>query len=99
MGSPLAHSLVPVSIDQGWGESLLKKGPLKTPDKNQLFCGPHHNKKRGSYRNSPMGDSLLQTVTNRFPQAGENRVTEAPEVIFDLTQGDEGLEPLLPMTP
>ena len=46
--------------------------------------------------NAPMWDSPLQTVTNRFPQAGENRVTEAPEVVFDLTQGDEGMETLPP---
>ena len=39
-----------------------------------------------------MGDSPLQAVTNRFPQAGGNRVPEAPKVIFDLTQGDEGME-------
>ena len=39
-----------------------------------------------------MGDSLPQAVTNRFPQAGGNQVTETPEVVFDLTQGDEGIE-------
>ena len=39
-----------------------------------------------------MGDSPLQAVTNRFPQAGGNWVKEAPEVVFDLTQGDEGME-------
>ena len=27
-----------------------------------------------------------------FPQVGGNRVAEAPEVIFDLTQGEEGVE-------
>ena len=39
-----------------------------------------------------MMDSPLQAVTNRFPQAGGNRVTEAPKVVCDLTQGDEGVE-------
>ena len=39
-----------------------------------------------------MGDSPLQAVTNCFPQAGGNRVTEAPEVVFYLTQREDGME-------
>ena len=39
-----------------------------------------------------MGDSPLQAVTNYFPQTGGNRVTEAPEVVFDLTPGKKGVE-------
>ena len=47
-----------------------------------------------STENVPMGDNPLPAVTNRFPQVGET--TQAPEVVFDLTQGDEGVEiPLL----
>ena len=42
--------------------------------------------------NAPMVDSPLQAVISLFPQAGGNRVTEAPEVVFDLTHGDEGVE-------
>ena len=39
---------------------LLKKGTGKNsqgfgPDQNKPFCGPHHNKKRGSYRKHPYG--------------------------------------------
>ena len=46
-----------------------------------------------------MGDNLL---ANRFPQVWGKRITEAPEVIFDLTEGNEGVEtppPPPPMTP
>ena len=39
-----------------------------------------------------MGDSPLQAVTYHFSSSGRNQVTEAPEVISDLTQGDVGLE-------
>ena len=46
-----------------------------------------------------MGDSPLQAVTNRFPQAGANQVTEAPEAIFYLTKGTRAWKPLLLMTP
>ena len=39
-----------------------------------------------------MGDNPLQAVTNRFPQVVGNQTTEALEVVFDLTQGDKGME-------
>ena len=39
-----------------------------------------------------MGDNQLQAVTNYFPQVGGNRKTEAPVVVFDLTQRDEDVE-------
>ena len=39
-----------------------------------------------------MGNNPLQAVTNPFPQVGGNRITEAPEVIFNFTPGDEGIE-------
>ena len=45
-----------------------------------------------------MGDNPLQAVTNRFPQVGENHITEAPEVVFDLTQETRAWKPLPPMT-
>ena len=32
-----------------------------------------------------MGINPLQVLTNPFPQAGGNRVTEAPEIVSDLT--------------
>ena len=66
-----------------------------------------HSKKRGSYRKRPYGgnsslssNQSFSTVTNRFPQPGGNQITEAPEVIFDPTLGDESVEtPPPPMTP
>ena len=39
-----------------------------------------------------MGAIPLKAVTNRFPQVGGNRTSEAPGVIFNPTQGDEGME-------
>ena len=33
-----------------------------------------------------------KAVTNRFPQVGGNRTSEAPGVVFDPTLGDEGVE-------
>ena len=62
------------------------------PIKTSPFVVPTIIRKEVPKENVPMGDSPLQAVTNHFPQAGENRVTEVPEVIFDLTQGDEGVE-------
>ena len=60
---------------------------------NPLAAPPQQ---RGSYRKRPYGDIPLQAVTNHFPQAGGNRITEAPEVVFDLTLGVEGVETPLP---
>ena len=39
-----------------------------------------------------MGDSPLQAVTNYFLKVVGNQITETQEVIFDITQGDEGME-------
>ena len=39
-----------------------------------------------------MGAIPLKAVTNRFPQVGGNRISEAPAVVFDPTQVDEGVE-------
>ena len=39
-----------------------------------------------------MGAIPLKAVTNRFPQVGGNQTREASGVIFDPTQGDEGME-------
>ena len=47
-----------------------------------------------------MGATPHKAVTNRFAQAGGNRTSEAPGVVFDPTLGDEGVErPPPPMTP
>ena len=74
---------------------LLKKGTSKdsqgfAPYQNKPFCGPH--KKRGSYRKRPYGAIPLKAVTNRFPQEGESRTSEAPGVVFDPTTGEGGME-------
>ena len=76
---------------------LLKKGTPKDSQgfgtyQNKPFHGPHHNKKEAPTGNAPMGAIPLKAVTNRFPQVGGNRTSEAPRVVFDPTQGDEGLE-------
>ena len=39
-----------------------------------------------------MGATPLKAVTNRFPQAGGNQISEAPRVVFDPTTGGEGVE-------
>ena len=46
-----------------------------------------------------MGTIPHKAVTNRFPQEGGKRTSEAPRVIFDPTIGDEGVENPPPMTP
>ena len=73
---------------------LLKKG---TPKDSQGF-GPYQIKplpttrKEAPTGNVPMGAIPLKAVTNRFPQVGGNRTSEALGVVFDLTQGEEGVE-------
>ena len=39
-----------------------------------------------------MGATPLKAVTNCFPQVGGNQTQEASEVVFDPTEGDEGME-------
>ena len=46
-----------------------------------------------------MGATPHKAVTNRFPQAGGTRTSEAPGVSFDPTLGDKGVETPPPMTP
>ena len=74
---------------------LLKKGTSKD---SQGF-GPYQNKpfrvptrKDTPTGNTPMGATPLKAITNRFPQAGGNQITEAPGVVFDPTIGEEGVE-------
>ena len=49
--------------------------------------------------NAPMGATPHKAVTNRFPEVGENRISEAPGVVFDPTLEDEGMETLPPPPP
>ena len=78
---------------------LLKIGTSKdsqgfAPYQNKPFRGPH--KKRGSYRKRSYGGNSSQSRRSCFPQEGENRTSEAPEVIFDPTIGEGGVETPLP---
>ena len=95
--SPFWHSSLFKSQLVKEGEDfLLKKGTSKDskgfgPFPNKPFRGSH--KKRGSYRKRPYGGN---SSINRFPQAEENPASEALEVVFDPTTGDEGVETLPP---
>ena len=53
---------------------------------------PTTTRKEAPTVNAPIGAIPLKAVTNRFPQVGGNRTSEAPGVVFDPTQGDEGME-------
>ena len=76
---------------------LLKKGTPKAlrvlyPIKSSRFVVPTTTRKEAPTGNAPMGAIPLKAVTNRFPQVGRNRISEAPGVVFDPTQGDKGVE-------
>ena len=67
---------------------LLKKAPLKTlmvldPIKTSPFVVPTTTRKEAPTGNAPM---------NHFLQVWGNRTSEAPGVVFDPTQGDDGEE-------
>ena len=82
---------------------LLKKAPQKTlrvldPIRKSPFMVP--TRKEAPTGNDLMGATPLKAVTNRFPHAGGNRISEAPGVVFDPTIGEESMEtPPPPMTP
>ena len=75
---------------------LLKKGTSKDsqgfgPYQTSPFVVPT-TRKEAPTGNAPMGATPHKAVTNRFPQAGGNRTSEAPGVVFDPTLGNEGME-------
>ena len=77
-------------------KSSFKKAPLKTlrvldSTKTSPFVVPT-TRKEAPTGNAPMGVIPLKAVTNRFPQVGGNQTQEASGVVFDPTQGDEGVE-------
>ena len=77
--------------------SSLKKAPPKIhrvldPIRTSPFVVPTTTRKEAPTGNAPMGAIPPKAVTNRFPQVGGNRTTEASEVIFDPIQMDEGME-------
>ena len=89
----LTFLVVQVLTSQGERRLPPQKGTSKDaqgfgPYQNKPFRGPH-NKKRG---HTPMGATPLKAVTNRFPQAGGNQISEVPRVIFNTTLGDEDVE-------
>ena len=47
-------------------EFLLKKGTHKESYQNKPFRGPHHNKKRGSYRKCPYGGQSTPSSNHSF---------------------------------
>ena len=49
-------------------------------------------KKRGSNRKRPYGGNSSQTSNQSFSSGRGNQTSEAPGVVFDPTQGDEGVE-------
>ena len=56
------------------------------------FVVPTTIRKEAPTGNGPMGAIPQKAVTNLFPQVGGNQAREASGVIFDPTQGDEGME-------
>ena len=77
--------------------SSLKKAPLKIlrvldPIKTSPLVVSTTIRKEAPMGNAPMVAIPPKAVINRFPQVGGNRTTEASEVVFDPTQGDEGME-------
>ena len=79
---------------------LLKKGTSKdsqgfAPYQNKPFVVPT-TREEAPTGNAPMGATPHKAVTNRFPQQGGNRTSEAPGVVFDHIIGEEGVETPLP---
>ena len=79
---------------------VLKKGTSKDAQvldhiKTSPFVVPTIRKEAPT-GNTPMGATPLKAVTNRFPQVGGIRISEAPGVVFDPTPGDKGMETPLP---
>ena len=80
---------------------LLKKGNSKKtlrvshPIRISPFVVPT-TRKEAPTGNAPMGATPHKAVTNRFPQKGGNRTSEAPGVVFDPIIGEEGVETPLP---
>ena len=55
-----------------------------------------HTRKEAPTGNAPMGATPHKAVTNRFPQEGGNRTSEAPGVVFNPIKGEGGMETPLP---
>ena len=93
----MAYSFVQSQLVKDGEEFLLKKAPLKNhrvldPIKLSPVVVSATIRKEAPTESVPMGATLLKALTNSFPQVGQNRTTEALKVVFDPTQGDEGVE-------
>ena len=69
--SPFWPSLFRSQLVKDGEDFLLKKGTPKDSQvfgsyQNELFRGPHHNKKRGSYRKRPYGGNSSQSSNQSF---------------------------------
>ena len=73
-------------------KATFKRVPTTTRKEATFKRVPTTTRKEAPTGNAPMGAIPLKAVTNRFPQVGGNRTLEAPWVVFDPTQGDEGVE-------
>ena len=82
----MPYSSFQVSTSEGWRGLPPKKRHFQGfgPYQNKPFRGLQHNKQRGSYRKHPYGGNFSQSSNQSF--------SEAPGVIFDPTQGDEGMK-------
>ena len=84
---------------------LLKKGTPKDsqgfgPYQNRPFRGPHHNKKRGSYRKRPYGDNSSQSSNQLFSSGRGKSNSRGLRGRFSTPiKGTRAWKPLLPMTP
>ena len=88
------------------GEDFLpKKGTSKNsqgfaPYQNKPFRGPHHNKKRGSYRRRPYGGNSSQSSNQSFSSTrGKPNFRGSRGSFSTPEQGTRAWKPLLPMTP
>ena len=86
-------SLIKSQLVKEGEDFLLQKGTSKDSQgiKISPFVVPT-TRKEAPTGIAPMGATPHKVVTNRFPQVGGNRTSEAPGVVFDPTLGDEGME-------
>ena len=87
-----------------WDPSLFESQLVKEGEDFFLKKGTYQispfvvptTRKEAPTGNAPMGATPHKAVTNRFPQEGGNRTSEAPGVVFDPIIGEEGVETPLP---
>ena len=87
-----------------WPTPLFKTPPkihrVLDPIKTSPFVVPTTIRKEAPTGNALMGAIPPKAVISCIPQVGENRTTEASEVVFDPIHGDKGMKTPSPsMTP